>query len=139
MHITTLVDRTHRDRRLRLRAAAGHRCPLEDRLDALGAKETDTEITIRMAGSVLFDFDSEAIRPDAQRSLAEILEVVTGVLETDRCGSRATPTPIASESYNQQALRAARAVGGRLAGGPRYRREPPEGRRLGRKQADRGQ
>ncbi len=125
MHITTLVDRRTGINGF-ASAVQPDTVPIEDRLDALGAEVTETEITIRLAGSILFDFDSEAIRPDAERSLLEILEVVTGVLGADRCGSRATPIPIASEAYNQGAVRAKSEIGGRLDGGPRCRLGPPE-------------
>lgn len=99
MHITMLVDR-----RTGIDGFASalqpDQVPLKDRLEALGAKETDTEITIRLSGAVLFDFDSEAIRPDAQRSLAEILEVI------EAYGSRPVRVEghtdsVASETYNQ--------------------------------------
>jgi outer membrane protein OmpA-like peptidoglycan-associated protein len=114
MHITTLVDR-----RTGITGFASaiqpDEVPLEDRLDALGAKITDTEITIRLSGSILFDFDSDAIRPDAQRSLAEILEVVEAYAGRPVRVEGHTDS-IASESYNQKlSERRAQAVADWLA------------------------
>lgn len=75
MHITTLVDRTTGIEGLRS-ALNGTGVSLDDRLDGLGAKVTETEVTISLAGSILFDFDSAAIRPDAERTLGEVVEVI---------------------------------------------------------------
>ncbi len=75
MHITTLVDRTTGIEGFEV-ALDPNQLSLQDRLSALGAEETDTEIRIRLSGSILFDFDSAAIRPDAERSLGEVLEVI---------------------------------------------------------------
>jgi outer membrane protein OmpA-like peptidoglycan-associated protein len=55
-------------------AAAG--ATLDERLTRLGAQVTGTEVTIRLPGSVLFDFDSANIRPDAERTLIEVAEVL---------------------------------------------------------------
>lgn len=49
---------------------------LEERLAKLGAETTGTEVRIRLPGSVLFDFDSADLRPDAERTLREVLEVL---------------------------------------------------------------
>jgi len=49
---------------------------MDERLTKLNAVTTGTEITIRLPGSVLFDFDSDRIRPDAERTLAEVAEVM---------------------------------------------------------------
>lgn len=49
---------------------------LDERLTRLGAQTTGTEITIRLPGSVLFDFDSAQIRPDAERTLTDVAEVL---------------------------------------------------------------
>lgn len=77
MHITTLVDS-----RTGLvgfgSEIAATATGLDDRLSRLGAVETATEVTIRLPGSVLFDFDSAAIRPDAERTLGEVAEVLAG-------------------------------------------------------------
>ena len=101
MHITTLVDRTTGIEGF-ASALEPDRVSLEDRLDALGARETDTEITIRMAGSVLFDFDSEAIRPDAQRSSGAKSSRSIEAFSDRPVRVEGHTDSIASESYNQQ-------------------------------------
>lgn len=100
MHITTLVDKTTGIEGFRS-VVAGEGSSLADRLSRLGAKETATEVTIRLPGSVLFDFDSAAIRPDAERTLSEVAQVLAAY------GSRPArieghTDSIASEEYNQK-------------------------------------
>ncbi len=99
MHITTLVDRTTGIEGFGM-ALEPDKVSLQDRLDALGAEETDTEVTIRLSGSILFDFDSAAIRPDAERSLGEVLEVVKAFPSRPLRVEGHTDS-IASEGYNQ--------------------------------------
>lgn len=100
MSITTLVDRTSGitgfGSRLAVRDAS-----IEDRLSALGAEVTEREITIRLAGSVLFDFDSATLRPDAERTLLELLEVLKVYAERPVRIEGHTDS-IASEAYNQK-------------------------------------
>ena len=75
MSITTLVNSTTAlvGAKTGLAAAA---TTLDERLTRLGAQVTGTEVTIRLPGSVLFDFDSAEIRPDAERTLTEVAEVL---------------------------------------------------------------
>ncbi len=74
---------------------------LADRLDALGAEETETEVTIRLPGSILFDFDSSAIRPDAENTLGEVVAVLESYPgRTVRVEGHTDS--IASEEYNQK-------------------------------------
>jgi outer membrane protein OmpA-like peptidoglycan-associated protein len=75
MSITTLVNSTTGlvGARTLMAAAA---TTLDERLTRLGAQTTGTEVTIRLPGSVLFDFDSAQIRPDAERTLTEVAEVL---------------------------------------------------------------
>lgn len=49
---------------------------IEDRLARLGAKVTETEVVIQLPGAILFDFDSAEIRPDAERALTDVAEVI---------------------------------------------------------------
>jgi len=49
---------------------------LEDRLARLGAEETELEVRIRLPGSILFDFNSDEIRADAEHTLTELVEVL---------------------------------------------------------------
>ena len=81
-------------------ALAAKETSVEDRLSRLGAEVTGTEITIRLPGSILFDFDSAELRADAERTLTEVAAVVAAY----------TPRPvrveghtdsIASDAYNQ--------------------------------------
>lgn len=75
MRIGTLSDRTGRigGGTLALARVEGS---LDQRLDRLGAEVSGTEVRIRLSGSVLFDFDSDIVRPDAERTLGEVLEVL---------------------------------------------------------------
>lgn len=99
MSITTLVGRTSNLEGFStaVEAEAGS---LEDRLADLGATQSDTEVTIRLPGSILFDFDSAAIRPDAERTLTEIVEVIAD-FPGRPVSIEGHTDAIASESYNQ--------------------------------------
>ncbi len=99
MTITSLVDRTTGISGFKS-GLAQKEAPLKDRLARLGAETSPAETRIRLAGAVLFDFDSADIRADA----AGILDEVAGVLE------QLEPRParieghtdsIASDAYNQ--------------------------------------
>ena len=72
---------------------------LDDRLAGLNAKVTDTEITIRLPGSILFDFDSAAVRADAEPTLSEVAEVLKAYGERPARIEGHTDS-IASDSYN---------------------------------------
>ncbi|HSB60130.1 MAG TPA: OmpA family protein [Vicinamibacteria bacterium] len=74
---------------------------LEDRLTRLRAEVTGTEITIRLPGSVLFDFDSARIRPDAERTLQEVAAVVKGLAARPVRVEGHTDS-VASDDYNQK-------------------------------------
>ena len=56
-------------------------------------------MTIRLPGSVLFDFDSAAIRPDAEGALADVAAVVAGYPGRPVRIEGHTDS-IASEAYN---------------------------------------
>lgn len=75
MAMTTLVDRRTGIAGF-TSGVAKSEVGLDERLARLGAEQTATEVTIRLPGSVLFDFDSAAIRPDAERSLGEVVAVL---------------------------------------------------------------
>jgi outer membrane protein OmpA-like peptidoglycan-associated protein len=49
---------------------------IEDKLSRLNARVTDTEVVIQLPGSILFDFDSAAIRTDAERALEDLRQVI---------------------------------------------------------------
>ena len=67
----------------------------------LGAKETKAEIQIELSGDVLFDFDKEDIRSDAEAMLKKVAGIITAykspqVTITGHTDSKGT------ENYNQQ-------------------------------------
>jgi outer membrane protein OmpA-like peptidoglycan-associated protein len=72
---------------------------LDERLSKLNAQTTQTEITIRLPGSVLFDFDSDRIRPDAERTLAEVAEVLKAYAQRPMRIEGHTDS-VASDEYN---------------------------------------
>ena len=74
---------------------------LDERLSKLNAQTTQTEITIRLPGSVLFDFDSDRIRPDAERTLAEVAEVLKAYAQRPMRIEGHTDS-VASDDYNQK-------------------------------------
>ena len=100
MSITTLVDtKTGLEGFRTAVAAAG--TTLDQRLSRLGAEVTGTEVTIRLPGSVLFDFDSAQIRPDAERTLAEVAEVIKAYPKRPVRIEGHTDS-VASDDYNQK-------------------------------------
>lgn len=75
MNITTIVDKKS--------SIAGWASEIDskdvkiaDRLTRLGAKVTEAEVVISLAGAILFDFDSAKIRADAERALTDVAEVI---------------------------------------------------------------
>ncbi len=67
----------------------------------LGGEDAGEELQLQMAGDVLFDFDSTAIRPDAARQLAKVAHVVR-----QRAAGRVAVVghtdSIGAAAYNQQ-------------------------------------
>jgi outer membrane protein OmpA-like peptidoglycan-associated protein len=115
MRIGTLVDRTGRigGGSGRIARTEGS---LDQRLDRLGAEVSETEVRIRLSGSVLFDFDSDTIRADAERTLTEVAEVVQAYPGRPVRIEGHTDS-IASDAYNQAlSERRAAAVKTWLAG-----------------------
>lgn len=100
MRITTLVDRRTGLQGFQT-AFAPAASTLDERLSRLGAEVTGTEVTIRLPGSVLFDFDSARIRPDAERTLSEVADVVKGYAKRPVRVEGHTDS-IASNDYNQK-------------------------------------
>ncbi len=100
MHITTLVDTRTGLVGFGTEIAASA-ASLDDRLSRLGAEQTATEVTIRLPGSVLFDFDSAAIRPDAERTLTDVAQVLAGYPGGPARIEGHTDS-IASTDYNQR-------------------------------------
>jgi outer membrane protein OmpA-like peptidoglycan-associated protein len=115
MRIGTLTDRTGRigGGEGRIARTEGS---LDQRLDRLGAEVSETEVRIRLSGSVIFDFDSDAIRADAERTLSEVAEVVQAYPGRPVRIEGHTDS-IASDAYNQAlSERRAAAVKTWLAG-----------------------
>jgi outer membrane protein OmpA-like peptidoglycan-associated protein len=100
MSITTLVDSKTGLVGLQT-AVTPAQTTLDERLTRLGAEVTGAEVTIRLPGSVLFDFDSAQVRPDAERTLAEVAEVIKGYAKRPVRVEGHTDS-IASDDYNQK-------------------------------------
>lgn len=81
-------------------ALAAKETSVEDRLSRLGAEVTGTEITIRLPGSILFDFDSAELRADAERTLEEVAAVLVAYAPRPVRIDGHTDS-IASDAYNQ--------------------------------------
>lgn len=109
MTMTTLVDRRTGVAGF-ASAIAAKETGVDERLARLQAEQTATEVRIRLAGSVLFDFDSAAIRPDAERTLADVVAVLESYAGRPIRVEGHTDS-IASDEYNQKlSLRRADAV-----------------------------
>ena len=100
MSITTLVDRTTGIEGFATHLAA-RETSLEDRLTGLGAEITETEVTIRLPGAVLFDFNSDEIRADAEHTLLELVEVLEAYAGRPIRIEGHTDS-ISSDAYNQK-------------------------------------
>ena len=115
MSITTIVEQTIGIAGSATSLAA-KATSLEDRLIRLGAKVSETEITIRLSGSILFDFDSANLRADAERTLEELAQVLVAYAPRSARIEGHTDS-IASDAYNQGlSERRAAAVAKWLAG-----------------------
>lgn len=100
MHISRLVDHTTGLRGFATEIRSED-TSLDDRLARLGAEETELEVRIRLPGFILFDFNSDAIRPDAKRTLLELVEVLKAY-GTRPVRIEGHTDSIASNEYNQQ-------------------------------------
>jgi outer membrane protein OmpA-like peptidoglycan-associated protein len=99
MHITTLVAQTSSISGFGSTLAANAE-KIEDKLSRLGATVTDTEVVIRLPGAILFDFDSANIRPDADRALTDVAQVIQSYAKRPVRVEGHTDA-IASNEYNQ--------------------------------------
>lgn len=98
MNITTLVGRTSELSGFST-AMAPVEEKIEDTLSRLGAKVTESEVRIQLPGSILFDFDSAEIRPDASRTLGEVVRVIRSYAQQPVRIDGHTDS-IASDEYN---------------------------------------
>lgn len=115
MKITTIVGRTSG-----LKGFATGVAPksdtIDDQLARLQAKVTETEVVIQLPGSILFDFDSANIRPDAHRALTDVANVVKAYANRPARVLGHTDS-VASDEYNQSlSERRAKSVVDWLAG-----------------------
>ena len=99
MKITTIVGRTSELSGFST-AMAPREEKIEDTLSRLGAKVTETEVRIQLPGSILFDFDSAEIRPDASRTLGEVAKVIRSYAQRPVRIEGHTDS-IASDEYNR--------------------------------------
>ena len=99
MTMTTLVGRTSE-----LSGFATSLAPkenkIEDQLSRLGAKVTETEVVIQLPGSILFDFDSASIRPDADRALNDVAQLIKAY-QSRSVRVEGHTDSVASDEYNQ--------------------------------------
>jgi len=99
MNMTSIVGRTSE-----LSGFATSLAPkedkIEDQLARLAAKVTETEVVIQLPGSVLFDFDSSNIRPDADRALNDVAQVIKAY-ESRSVRVEGHTDSVASDEYNQ--------------------------------------
>ncbi len=98
MRMSPLVDRTTGLAGFASGLAATE-ASLDDRLARLGAEVSDTEVTIRLPGAILFDFDSADLRSDAEATLAEVAGVLAE-MKGRPIRIEGHTDSIASEAYN---------------------------------------
>lgn len=99
MNITTIVGRTSELEGFSTGVAAREE-KIDDRLARLNAKVTETEVVIQLPGAILFDFDSANIRPDADRALNDVAQVIKAYAARPVRVEGHTDS-IASDDYNQ--------------------------------------
>jgi outer membrane protein OmpA-like peptidoglycan-associated protein len=100
MNITTIVGKTSELSGFSTGLVAAED-KIEDKLARLSAKVTETEVTIQLSGSILFDFDSAQIRPDAERTLSDVKSVIASYAGRPVRIEGHTDS-IASDQYNQK-------------------------------------
>ena len=99
MSITTIVGRTSELEGFATGLAAKEE-KIDDRLARLNAKVSETEVVIQLPGAILFDFDSANIRPDADRALTDVAQVIKAYAQRPVRIEGHTDS-IASDDYNQ--------------------------------------
>ncbi len=100
MRMVRIVDRTRGVAGFRREVERTERS-LDDRLRDLNAEITETEVIVRLPGAILFDFDSTRIRPDAERTLTDLVGVLRGFSGRPIRIEGHTDS-IASDAYNQR-------------------------------------
>jgi outer membrane protein OmpA-like peptidoglycan-associated protein len=99
MSMTTIVGRTSELEGFATGLAAKEE-KIDDRLARLNAKVTETEVVIQLPGAILFDFDSANIRPDADRALTDVAQVIAAYAQRPVRIEGHTDS-IAGDDYNQ--------------------------------------
>jgi outer membrane protein OmpA-like peptidoglycan-associated protein len=99
MSMTTIVGRTSELEGFATGLAAKEE-KIDDKLARLNAKVTETEVVIQLPGAILFDFDSANIRPDAERALTDVAQVIAAYAQRPVRVDGHTDS-IASDDYNQ--------------------------------------
>ena len=99
MAMTTIVGRTSELDGFATGIAAREE-KLDDKLARLNAKVTETEVVIQLPGAILFDFDSANLRPDAERTLTDVAQVI-GSYPQRPVRVEGHTDSIASDAYNQ--------------------------------------
>jgi outer membrane protein OmpA-like peptidoglycan-associated protein len=99
MNMTTIIGQTSTIEGFATNLAAREE-RIEDKLARLGAKVTETEVVIQLPGAILFDFDSAAIRPDAERALSDVARVIDAYAQRPVRIEGHTDS-VAGDDYNQ--------------------------------------
>jgi len=99
MNITTVISQTSSLTGFGTKLAAVAE-GIDARLTRLGATVTEREVVIRLPGAILFDFDSANLRPDAERALTDVAQVILSYPKRPVRVEGHTDS-IASDAYNQ--------------------------------------
>ena len=99
MSMTTIVGHTSELEGFSTGLAAKEE-KIEDKLARLNARVTETEVVIQLPGAILFDFDSANIRPDAERALTDVAQVIASYAKRPVRVEGHTDS-IATDDYNQ--------------------------------------
>jgi outer membrane protein OmpA-like peptidoglycan-associated protein len=99
MNITTVISQTSSLTGFGTKLAAVAE-GIDARLTRLGATVTEKEVVIRLPGAILFDFDSANLRPDAERALTDVAQVILSYPKRPVRVEGHTDS-IASDAYNQ--------------------------------------
>jgi outer membrane protein OmpA-like peptidoglycan-associated protein len=75
MHMSTIVGKTSALEGFST-AVVQREEKIDDKLSRLAARVTETEVVIQLPGSILFDFDSASLRPDAERALDDLRQII---------------------------------------------------------------
>lgn len=98
MHMSTIVGKTSALEGFST-AVVQREEKIDDKLSRLAARVTETEVVIQLPGSILFDFDSASLRPDAERALDDLRQVIASYPDRPVRIEGHTDS-IASDEYN---------------------------------------